>query len=331
MLGKLLSRLRRALNPGRVLRVTKIGRVYLLVTIGIGLGALNTGNNLLYLVLGLMLSSIVLSGILSERVIWDLEIRRLLPEGAFAGEPFALRYEVRRARGHGFALRIKEGGALETNGVWVPVVVAGTPLIVRAIATAGRRGPWSLGSIELATTFPFGIFEKVRVLDVRDELLVFPRRGFACDPPAISTVPQGNDSGTSRHRDGTADLADLRELEPGESARRIHWRKSAVLGKLVAVEREREERRQITLQVDPTQANDVLDRACEEAAGQTTQLMARGFDVGLEVGGFRVRPGHGTAHERRLLSALALAGFEEPRASNDTPGSRRVDAERGVR
>ena len=44
-----------------------MGRTYLVVTFGVGLGALNTGNNLLYLVLGLLLAMVVASGVLSER------------------------------------------------------------------------------------------------------------------------------------------------------------------------------------------------------------------------------------------------------------------------
>ncbi len=68
-----------------------MGRVYLVLTVGIGVGALNTGNNLLYLVLGFMLALIVLSGVLSERVVKDLRVRRLLPDGVWATEPFALR------------------------------------------------------------------------------------------------------------------------------------------------------------------------------------------------------------------------------------------------
>jgi len=309
MFRRLLGSIRRALNPGRLLRITPIGRVYLLLTMGIGLGALNTGNNLLYLVLGLLLATIVVSGVLSERVIWDLEVRRLLPEGAFAHEPFTIRYELTRKRGQAFALKVRESGSLESTSAWAPVVVAGRPVVVRCVATAPRRGPWALKAIELSTTFPFGIFEKIRTMQVADSLLVFPRRGFACEPPPRDQSLLRGETGGSRHRDGTADLADLRELAAGEDARRIHWRKTAATGKLIAVEREREERRQITLSVDERLSGDELEFACEEAAGQTALLLGQGYDVGLEVGPRRLRPAHGAPHERRILSALALAGF----------------------
>ncbi len=309
MFRRFVSSIRRALNPGRLLRVTPVGRVYLLLTMGIGLAALNTGNNLLYLVLGLLLSTIVVSGVLSERVIWDLEVRRLLPEGAFALEPFTLRYELKRRRGQAFALKVRESGSLESQGAWAPVVVAGRPVVIRAVAMAPRRGPWALKAVEVSTTFPFGIFEKIRTIEVNDSLLVFPRRGFACEAPPRAQSQLRGELGGSRHRDGTADLADLRELAIGEDARRIHWRKTATTGKVIAVEREREERRQITLSVDERLSGDELEFACEEAAGQTSMLMKQGYDVGLDVGTRKLRPAHGAPHERRILSALALAGF----------------------
>jgi uncharacterized protein (DUF58 family) len=309
VLRAFVERLRRSLNPGQALRVTPMGRVYLLLTVGIGIGALNTGNNLLYLVLGFMLASIVVSGVLSERIIWDLTVRRLLPDGAFAHEPFALRYEVRRRRGHAFAVHVRETGSLTSDVAWAPVVSAGKPVVVRATATAPRRGPWALEAVEVSTTFPFGIFEKKRTLQVADTLLVYPRRGFACEPPGLNERRHQGDAAGAKQRDGTADMADLRELVEGEDARRVHWRRSASLGKLVVVEREREERRQHVLHVDVKRSMEELDLACEQAAGQARLLLSRGWDVGLDVGSSRVRPASGAHHERRILSALARAGF----------------------
>ncbi|HZN92979.1 MAG TPA: DUF58 domain-containing protein, partial [Myxococcales bacterium] len=73
----LWRRARRWLRPPRTLKTTRTGRTYLVLTLGVGFGALNTGNNLLYLLLGLLLSMIVLSGVLSERALRDLQVRRV--------------------------------------------------------------------------------------------------------------------------------------------------------------------------------------------------------------------------------------------------------------
>lgn len=303
----------------RTLKTTRVGRTYLVITVGIGLGALNTGNNLLYLVLGFLLSIIVLSGVLSERVIADIKVRRILPEGAFANEPFPLRYEVSRSQGRAFAVRLSEGGGTLDGWAWVPTVLAGSPVVARAEVTAPRRGPLRLGEVQVSTFFPFGLFEKSRTIAVDDVLLVWPRRGFSCEVPAADDGRLSGETGSQRHRDGSGDVQGLRELGDFEDARRVHWKKSATAGKLLVVEREREDRKQFTLRIGSDAPGDPLERACEETAALTNRLLSQGNDVGLEAGGRRIRPSSGAGHERRILSALAMLGYAMPKAPGAEP------------
>jgi uncharacterized protein (DUF58 family) len=296
----------------RTLKVTRSGRTLLVVTIGIGLGALNTGNNLLYLILGLLLSLIVVSGVLSERCLRGVRVKRLLPDAAHAGEPFALRYELTREQGYAFALTLTELGGGLAGSAFVPILKPKERLLARAQMTAEKRGPHPLAEVEVSTTFPFGIFLKTRRVELEDLLLVFPRRGFACvEPPEHSGAPAG-DGGDPRRRDGNADLLGLRELAEGEDARRVHWLKSAAAGKLLKVEREREERRQFVLSVKSDLTGEELERRCEELAALTRRLLSHGHEVGLSATGHRIRPGGGAGHERRVLTALAWVGFDAP-------------------
>lgn len=296
----------------RTLKVTRSGRTFLVVTIGVGLGALNTGNNLLYLVLGLLLSLIIASGVLSERILRDLQIRRILPDAAHAGEPFAMRYLVSRRAGWGFALTLREVQPDVSGSAFIPLVGAGEPVTVRAQVTAERRGPHALTEVEASTVFPFGLFSKTRRVELDDTLLVFPRRGFACvEPPQAQGTPAG-DGGNPRRRDGNGDLLGLRELAEGEDARRVHWIKSAATGKLLKVEREREERRQFMLSVSDSLSGEALDRRCEEVAAVARRLLSRGHEVGLTASGHQIRAGGGPGHERRVLAALSWVGFAVP-------------------
>lgn len=65
--------------------VTRAGIVYVLVTLVIGIAALNTGNNLLYIVVAAMLAAILVSGVVSAWVLRYLELDVRLPEHLFAG------------------------------------------------------------------------------------------------------------------------------------------------------------------------------------------------------------------------------------------------------
>src|SRR6202030_4846308 len=78
--------------------VTRAGIVYVLVTIVIGIAALNTGNNLLYIVVAAMLAAILVSGIVSALVLRGLELEVRLPEHMFAGRPVVGRIVLRNPR-----------------------------------------------------------------------------------------------------------------------------------------------------------------------------------------------------------------------------------------
>ena len=303
-------RVRRALRPPRSLRITSTGRTYLVLTVGVGIGALNTGNNLLYLVLGLLLSMVVVSGVLSERCLRDLEVRRVGAEAPFAAEPFAFRWVVSKKRGHAFALSFTETAAgLSGLGVLAHLRAGGEPVPVRADLIAARRGPFTLEGVRVTTTYPLGLFAKSRVFELPDTLLVFPRRSGNPRQPQAPQAGLLGESAAPLRAGGSGDLLGLRELDPTADSRRVHWLKSASAAKLLEVEREREERRTVTLQVHGGLAGEPLDRRCEDVAAQAHALFSQGYEVGLETPAQRLRPASGGAHELRLLRALALVGF----------------------
>lgn len=78
--------------------VTRAGVVYVLVTLVIAIAALNTGNNLLYIVVATMLAAILVSGIVSAQVLRGLELDVRLPEHVFAGRTVLGRIVLRNSR-----------------------------------------------------------------------------------------------------------------------------------------------------------------------------------------------------------------------------------------
>ena len=78
----------------RKLRFTRDGVFYVVFTLGVGLAALNTGNNLLFLILGLLLSTIIISGILAESALRGVSVRRHIERDPVAGEPFLVTYRL---------------------------------------------------------------------------------------------------------------------------------------------------------------------------------------------------------------------------------------------
>jgi uncharacterized protein (DUF58 family) len=78
--------------------VTRAGIVYVLATLVVAIAALNTGNNLLYIIVAAMLSAILVSGVASAWVLRGLELEVRLPEHVFAGHALAGRIVLRNPR-----------------------------------------------------------------------------------------------------------------------------------------------------------------------------------------------------------------------------------------
>src|SRR5271155_5107839 len=87
------SRVREAMDYD----VTRPGMIYILISVVIGIAAINTGNNLLYVVVAALLSAIVVSGIASALVLRSLTLDVHLPEHVFAGRPMLARLLLRNA------------------------------------------------------------------------------------------------------------------------------------------------------------------------------------------------------------------------------------------
>ena len=78
----------------RKLKFTREGKYFLGITLGVGFAAINTGNNLLYLLLGMMLSLIIVSGVMSELSLRNLTVKRRLPGRAQVARSHLVEIEV---------------------------------------------------------------------------------------------------------------------------------------------------------------------------------------------------------------------------------------------
>lgn len=84
------TRVREALHY----ELTREGMAYLAVALVIGIAALNTANNLLFIVLAAMLAAIIVSGLGSAAVLRRLQLEMPMPQNAFAGKAVAVRVRL---------------------------------------------------------------------------------------------------------------------------------------------------------------------------------------------------------------------------------------------
>ncbi len=281
----------------RGFRLTREGKIFLAVCLGVGLAAVNTGNNLLYLVLGLMLSLLLVSGTLSDLVLWRVSVARHLPKRLFAGVPMAVELELhnRKKRAPSYALEVVDLAAGETEAprrcFFLKVRASAKQRAVYRRAPA-ERGWLRFEEVVLTSRHPFGLIEKRRHRRCKGEALVFP----ALVPVVLSEIPglgAGRDDVIDAPGRG-ADVRGLRDFREGDEARAIHWRRSAALDRFVVRERSREGRGRLTLRLDqarPEGASDEwaadLERRISRAASLAQAALADGFAVEIVVRGGR--------------------------------------------
>ena len=99
-LRRIFEQMRRWLTPKRMLRITRAGWQFIGLTLVVGMAAVNTANNLLYLIFGLMLSFITTSGILSELMLRKIRLNRRFPKHLFAGQAAPVALEVTNGKQH---------------------------------------------------------------------------------------------------------------------------------------------------------------------------------------------------------------------------------------
>jgi uncharacterized protein (DUF58 family) len=104
--------------------VTGVGIIYVVAVLLIGIAALNTGNNLLYVIVAAMLAAILVSGLASAVVLRGLQLDVRLPEQIFAGRPALGKIVVRNRRRWlaSFSIRVipLKKGRPSGQWQWVP-------------------------------------------------------------------------------------------------------------------------------------------------------------------------------------------------------------------
>ena len=326
-----IGRWLRRFRPPRRLSFTREGRTVVLVALGVGFGAINTGNNLLYLLLGWVCSFIIASGFLSEATMRGLRVQRRPPPRVFAGQPFLMEISVenRKPRLASFSIEIEDlvhERPLDKKCYFLKIP-AGKTQRTSYRHTFSRRGLYVFDGFRIATKFPFGLFRKSRDHDEQGEVLVYPQL-VPVQRPAPRTESAGDATASRLGRRG--DFWGLRELRQGDDRRDIHWKSSARTGRLLVREYEDELNRKVAVCVDnalpaavlaaledgaaPPEA-DALERAISVAASLALAYLDAGWSVELIARGAHVQSSAGKPHIARILRELALlptVGEDEP-------------------
>jgi len=298
-------------NGPEGIRVTRVGLVYILLTLLIGLAATNTGNNALYMVASAMLGALVISGLLSRANVRGLGLELKAPGEVFAGRPFHLRLKAIHLRGW-----------LPRWAVLVSISRQATPRLIPYLGRHGiargdlplllqQRGRHRIDVVHLASLFPFGFLRKGLRQAVELEFLVYPQI-FDSGPALLERAAHAGARPSSLPGRGH-ELLSLREFRPGDDPRHIHWKQTARTGELIVIRHEAETGRRLTIVLDNAvgELGDEaraarFERLVSEAATAAVHALARGTAVELITRDQHIPFAGGALQRQRILETLAL-------------------------
>jgi len=177
-------------------------------------------------------------------------------------------------------------------------------LLITLPITFKKRGWYTLDTITLSTTFPFGIFRAWSPLLFDQPILVYPQ-------PIDSGLPLGskqhNDeqSGAPSHQLGTDDFAGLKPYQQGENYRHINWKALAAEKGFYSNEFNAEQSSSIWIDWQSC-PHLVIEAKISQLCFWVLDCETHGIEYGLRLPNIELLPNHGVNHQHACLKALAL-------------------------
>lgn len=308
-----LARSLARLKPPRRLRVTPEGKCFLLITVGVGVAAINTGNNMLYLALSMNLSLVILSGVLSEWCIRGLSVRVRHAAEAYASRDSLLAVTCASGRTRFPSLSVSCALSIDgaTLAVRFPEVPAGGSVTRVVSWRPARRGAISGASGVVSTLFPFALFEKSADVAGDVSLVVYPRPAEAEGPETGGGDDAPVEAVASAGRPGPA-IRGVRDHLPADAVRDIHWKASARLGRWMVKEREKESGPVAEVRLDVPAPPAEFERAVSRACARVLRCEREGRPYRLLLGDRLLAGPADPGRRGKALSALALASPTDP-------------------
>ena len=283
---------------GYRVKVTSSGYIYIIITIVLSVGAVNTGNNLLYLMTSLMLALMFLSGLSSLANLFFLDFSITPSQEIFAGIPARFNLTVTRMRGFSFFLNFETRfgssqlpiikGRLETS-LWLKLP---------------KRGSVSIESLRIHSGFPLGFFRRYKAYSGSLEVLVYPRpipRVF----PSLTGSSRGGEKSSPFHGELGDEIKGLRDYREPDPLKWIDWKATARKGDMVV--RDFYSLEGDTLVIDLSTRQRSWERRLSEACYLILEGQRRKLSMVLILPDRKIGPGQGEKHKKLLLEALSLA------------------------
>lgn len=289
----------------------RLGLMYAVAVIAMGIGGMNYGNNLALMLAFLLAALGFVAMHHTHRNLAGLRIQSMVNEPVFAGQlaqlqlaidnpspqlRLALQAEVRLTNGSQPLSELQQSSPAQVD--------SNTQESLQLPVITQRRGWLSVDRFNITTRYPFGLFRGWTVLHLPLKCLVYPKPSERSSTPPPAQL-DSRDTQDVRH--GDEEFAGLRPFHPGDSPRRIAWKAYA-----------REQGLLVKQYAGASISTCMLDWDSLAGLDNETRLShlcrwvidshQQGIAYGLKLPGFNAEPALNEAHRTRCLTALALFG-----------------------
>ena len=295
--------------------ITREGWFCIVSLVVLALAALNTGNNLIFVIFSAALAALVVSEFLSSVNLSRLHLQMQFPDVINAGQEFLSTINLGNQKrwASSFSIEVEGQNPRQSSAsarnerkvilsqgrhAYFSYLAADQRSYRRVPTRLDRRGQYSQPKIGISSRFPFGFVKKSRLISIDQDLLVLPEVNSPGE--FLELLPLLNGALESHYRGSGSDLYSIRDYSSRDNARFLDWKATAKTGRLQLREFTREDDRQCCF---------VFDNVFEDFRESDRP----GFEKAVTLCANAARHFHQMGVEIRLVTAETSTTFSQSR------------------
>lgn len=294
-------------------KITPLGIFYIIIMLLFGFAAINTANNLLYMITSFMMAFMIISGIISYYNIKFLELTFIKAYDFFANEPGKVIISIKNKKSWpSFLINIfvakdlnKDVKRFFKTYKTFEIVYEKSLFMLKAkeekqielIITFEKRGNYKELEVYISSDFPFGFAYREIKYTVPADIYVYPNPKQC----KINTANYKSEKGFIKTNEGQ-ELYQIREYH-NEHPKYINWKASAKVQKLMVNDFSDFISKEIILR--PEDFDMDLEQKLSCMSFIVLEASKQNAKVGLDWYGFVIPPGDSMFHYIKILRFLS--------------------------
>jgi uncharacterized protein (DUF58 family) len=282
----------------KAVKIKTVGWIFILLCILMGLGAVNTANNLIYIIVAFMLGIIAVSGIFGALNLKNLSLEVGFPKEIYAGSSFPV--SIKLINGRRFFPVFLVRVYIDEQQVLFPFINSADASTKFIELQLDKRGNAVLENIYVSTVFPFNFLRRCKNLKDKFNFVVFP----APISDGLYYVKNGSLNDGHSAKGLESELVSVRSYYTGDSMRLIHWKATARTDSLKVKELEYTGSEPVLIEIENLGGE--LESKLSHATWLIKHFIAKGIPVGLSTAKVYIAPDNSESHKLEMLEELAL-------------------------